>query len=146
MTTTNETERTEHIGLTRLAISGLLAAVVAGVVNVLVRVLATTLFDVPDGYQVLGLGPVVTTTLVGVIVATAVYGIVARVSKRPNRTFLSVAVVVLLLSFGPLIAPPAFLADAPPSVIGTLAAMHVTTAVIVVGLLVRASTREVGSR
>lgn len=145
MTTTNETERTERITVTRLAITGVLAAVVAGVVNVLVRVLATTLFDVPAGYQPLGWGPVVTTTVVGVVGATAVYGLLMRVAKRPNRTFLGVAAVVLVLSFGPLVAPPAFLADAPPSVLGTLAVMHVTTAVIVVGILVRASPPEVGS-
>lgn len=142
MSTTIETETSGSVAATRLAAYAALAAVVAVAVNVLVRVVATTTLDVPTGFGPLAWGPVVNTTVVGVLGATVVYGLLTRVSNRPNRDFARVALVVLVLSFVPLLAPPAFLVDAPASVPVTLAVMHVTTAAVAVGLLPRASNPE----
>lgn len=146
MTPTTETDASATIAVSRLATYGLLTAIIASAVNVLVRLAATSLFDVPAGFGPLGWGPVINTTVVGVIGATVVYGLLSRFSSRPNRDFVGVALVVLLLSFVPLFVPPAFLAGAPVSVLGTLAVMHVTTAVAVVGLLPHAPNTGVASR
>lgn len=143
MTTTTETEAPTPVAVTRLATYGLFAIVIACVANALVRIVASTLFDVPAGFGPLEWAPVINTTVAGIVGATVVYGLLARVSNRPDRDFVGVALVVLLLSFVPLLVPPAFLAEAPASVFVTLATMHVTTAIVAVGLLPR--TMEAGA-
>lgn len=137
MTTTTESEPTAPVELPRLVTYGIIAVILASVVNAFIRVVATTLLGVPADFGPLGWGPVVNTTIVGVVGASGVYGLLTRLSKRPNRTFLGIAAVGLVLSFVPLLVPPAFLAAAPASVLWTLAVMHVTTATVVVGLLPR---------
>lgn len=146
MTTTTETVTVTPVALTRLASYAVLAAIVATAMNVFVRVVAIALFDVPAGFGPLGVAPIVNTTVVGVVGATGVYGLLVRVSRRPNRAFLGTAAVVLALSFVPLLVPPPFLAEAPASVLWTLAAMHVTTAGVVVGLLQRTGNTGILSR
>lgn len=138
MTATRKTQ-SESVAVTRLATYGVVAAIVASVVNVLVRVVALTLFDVPAGFEPLGWGPIINTTVIGVVGATVVYGLLTRTSTRPTRTFTIVAAVVLVVSFVPLLVPPSFLAGAQWSVLATLAVMHVTTAAVVVGILPRAT-------
>lgn len=138
MSFTTETQATPSVAVIRLASFGVLAAIVASVVNVLVRGAAVLLFDVPGGVGPFGVGPVITTTVIGVVGATGVYGVLSRVSKRPVRAFVLIGTVVLVLSFVPLLAPPAFLAEAPATVLGTLGLMHVTTAGIVLGTMMRA--------
>lgn len=138
MSITTESHAIPPVTMTRLATFGVLAAIVASVVNVLVRGAAVLLFDVPGGVGPFGVGPVITTTVIGVVGATGVYGVLSRVSKRPVRAFIGTGTVVLVLSFVPLLAPPAFLAEAPATVLGTLGLMHVTTAGIVLGAMRRA--------
>ncbi|WP_227355932.1 DUF6069 family protein [Haladaptatus salinisoli] len=145
MTTTIDSERTTSVTVTRLVTYGVLAAVTATVVNALVRLVAIMLLDVPRGFAPLGWGPVINTTVAGVLGATVVYGLLTRISKYPDRGFLRIALVVLLLSFIPLIVPPAFLAAAPWPVLGTLAVMHVTTTVTAVSFLLRAADTGVSS-
>lgn len=139
--TTTQTDGPARIAPSRLALAGTLALVVASAVNVLLGGLATSLLGVSAGYGPLGWGPVVNTTVAATIGATVVYGLLDRVTERPNRAFLGVAGFALLVSFAPLVAPPAFLADAPTPVLVTLAAMHVTTALVVVVVLVRAGAQ-----
>ncbi|MFC6963655.1 DUF6069 family protein [Halocatena marina] len=139
MTTTTETESMESVAATRLAAYGLFAAIVAGAMNAIVRVGAIALFDVPR-FGPLGWGPIVNTTVVGVAGATAVYGLLVRTSSQPTRRFTIIAAAVLVISFVPLLVPPAFLAEAPGSVLLTLAVMHVTTATAILWLLPRSRT------
>lgn len=139
-TTVTETDSTATVTTTRLALYGALTAITAIGVNALVRLLALGVFDVPSGYDPLGWAPILNTTIAAVIGATVLYGLLTRVSNRPNRTFAVVAAVVFLLSFVPLLVPPAFLADAPASVFVTLGVLHVTTAAVVLALLPRATT------
>lgn len=138
MSTTTDTRAVSTVSATRLASFGVLAAIVASAVNLLVRGAAIVLFNVPAGYGPFGVGPVTTTTVIGVVGATGVYGVLSRVSKRPIRAFVAIGAAVLVLSFVPLIAPPAFLAEASASVLGTLGLMHVTTAGVVVGVMLLA--------
>lgn len=132
--------------MTRLATYGVLAVAVATVVNAIVRVVAVSLLGVSAEFEPLGWGPVVNTTVVAVVGATVVYGLLTYVSTTPIRTFRIIAAVVLVVSFVPLLVPPPFLAGAPWSVLVTLAAMHVTTAVVVIGILPRATGSGVSTR
>ncbi|MDR9381052.1 MAG: DUF6069 family protein [Natronomonas sp.] len=89
-------------------------------------------------------GSVTFLTTVGVVGATLVYGVLARVSSNPDRLFTIVAAVVLVLSLIPDVTvipnqPGGNLAAG-----GILGAMHVTTAVVCVvvltGVRVRTAT------
>jgi hypothetical protein len=128
-----------RVGATRLAQYGLLAVILAIIVNALVLVTALGVFGVPTEYEPLGWMPVVVSSAIGMIGATLVYGLVTRISERPNRSFVIVASVVLLVSFAPLVSLPAELVGAPQSVLVTLGLMHVTAAAVAVSVLPRAA-------
>lgn len=149
MARTNAAESPTIVGANRLVTYGLLAVLLASVANGLVRTIALTVVDVPLVFP-LWWEPVLAASAIGAAGATVVYGVITRVSKRPNRTFTVVAAFVFLVSFvGPvnaLLSPPPELADAPWTVFATLAVMHVTAAVAIVGVLTRATTPEVASR
>lgn len=134
MTTTIETKAHVSIPHRHLAVYGGLAVVFSILVNGSVRLIARSIFGVPAGYGPLEWGPIVTTTIVAATAATLVITLLVRISNRPFTQFLRVATVVLLLSFAPLLVPPAFLAEAPVSVFVTLGLMHLTTAAVVIGL------------
>lgn len=133
---------------TRLATYGLLAAILAIAVNGLVRAAALRVGGVPVVLP-LEWEPVIISSVVGAIGATLVYGVIASISTRPNRTFMIVAAIVLLLSFaGPVNAylspPPGMgLANAPWTVFATLSVMHVTGALAIVAVLTRATDSPV---
>ncbi|GAA0241613.1 hypothetical protein GCM10009000_066620 [Halobacterium noricense] len=125
--------------MNRLAKYGLLTVFVAVVANTLVRMITLSVSTVPVGFWPLGWGAVLGSTVLTTGGATIVYGGITRYSKRPNRMFTIVAMVVLLLSFGSFVAPPSVLAAAPTSVLAALAMMHVIVAVVSVGVLTRAA-------
>lgn len=119
-----------------LVTRGALAVVLSLVVNGLIvwAVIATGAvrpFD-PLNYQ-----PVFLLTTVGAVGATLTYGLVRRVSARPDRTFAVVVVVALLLSFVPDVAWLPGDPGATTAGIGVLMAMHVTTAAICFAVLTR---------
>ena len=111
---------------------GLLAAVLAAVVNALVLVIASSLFGAvvvpPD--EILTLGPVIAASAIGAVGAAVVLGVIGRFSRRPIRVFRVTALVVLLLSLVPIPLQEV----AGPSA-GALALMHILAAAIVVGVL-----------
>ena len=127
--TTRNPELSEKTSTGRVLRAGLLAASFSGAANALVLLVALAPFGsiaVPLG-EPLTLGPVVVASAVGAAIALAVMG---RVVRRPMRVFRIIAVVVLLLSFLPIV----LLGVAGPSA-GALILMHVVSAAIVVGLL-----------
>lgn len=136
-TTAVDSEPPTRVGVNRLVKYGLLTVLVAVVANALVRVIALSFIAVPAGFWPLGWGAVIASTALTAGVATGVYGLIARYSTRPNRTFTLVAAVVLVLSFGSFVAPPPVLAAASTSVMATLAVMHVVVAAVSVGVLRR---------
>ena len=140
-----DTESPTQIGVNRLAKYGLLTGLVALVANALVRSVALSVVAVPTGFWPLGWGPVIASSAIGAGGATIVYGVIARFSHRPNRTFTIVAAVVLVLSFVSFIAPPPVLAAAPASAMAALAVMHVIVAVASVGVLTQAVESDVRS-
>jgi hypothetical protein len=87
---------------------------------------------------------VIVVSLFGALGATAVYAVLARRVRNPDRTFVRVAAVALLLSFAPNVA--LFLTD-PAVTLGVLlglASMHVVAAVASVGALTR-GRRDAGA-
>lgn len=118
-----------------------LAAVAAAAANVLVRAVAIAVFDIPPEFEHLALRAVVLSTLAGVLAAGLVYALIARRARNPDRTFIVVAVVALLLS---LLAPLSIGLEDPPEYpgtdaasVGTLMAMHVVAATITIAALTR---------
>jgi hypothetical protein len=139
MATAVDTESPTRVGRHRLVKYGLLAVLVAVIANALVRIVVLSVVTAPAGFWPLGWGPVIASTAVGAVGATIVYGVITRVSHRPNRTFTVVAAVALVLSFVSFVSPPPVLAAAPASMLAALAVMHVVGAVAIVGVLTRAT-------
>jgi len=111
------------------------ALVLSVLVNVVVATAART-GEVGTGLQAMTYPSVVGLTVIGVVGATVVYAALVRVSSRPDRTFVVVAVVVLVLSIVPDVT---YIPSEPGGslVAGVvLAAMHVMTAAIVLWQLV----------
>lgn len=138
----NDTVENRGVDAVRLAGYGVTALVAVCIVNVVVLSAGLALFEYPSEFVggpfgPLAVGPVLVNSVVAAVGATIVYGIVARFSTYPNRTFTRTAAAVLVLSFGMLLTP--HLAGAPLSVYGTLAVMHVTAAVVIVGVLTHGS-------
>lgn len=118
-----------------LLVRGLMAVVLAVVVNVIIVFVSGSL-NIAPGFQPLSVPPVVFLTAAGAVGATVVYGLLGRFVDDVNRAFVRIAGVVLLLSFVPdiglLNADPA--ATVPGVVV--LMVMHVIVAGVSVGALV----------
>jgi hypothetical protein len=140
MATAVETESPTRVGVNRLVKYGLLTVLVAIAATALVRAVTLALVGAPADFIPfpLGWGPVIASTALGAVGATVAYGVVTRVSQRPNRTFTIVAAVVLVLSFVPMLTLPPEFADAIAPVMPALLGMHVVVAVVSVGVLTRA--------
>jgi Family of unknown function (DUF6069) len=115
----------------------LLAILISIIVNATLRVIAYQFIAIPADFWPLGWGAVITSTAITTIGATVVYWVSTRFSQRPNRTFVIIATLVLLLSFVSFIAPPPVLEKMPTSVSVILAGMHVSVAVICVSFLIQ---------
>ncbi|WP_231189260.1 DUF6069 family protein [Haladaptatus sp. DYF46] len=125
--------------LNRFVKYGLLTIVIAVIVNSAIRVVAYQFITIHSAFWPLGWEAVAGSTALTIIGATFIYWAVTRLSQRPNRIFVIIAALVLLLSFGSFIVPPPILEETPPSVSAVLAGMHVSVAVISVSLLTRIS-------
>jgi hypothetical protein len=143
MATAVDTESPTRVGMNRFVKDGLLTVLVAVIANALVRVVALSFIAVPAGFFLLEWGPVIASSAVGAVGATAVYSVITRVSHRPNRTFTVVAAVVLL-SFGTFVGPAPPLVSAPAPILAVLAMMHVVVAVVSVGVLTRVGSKDNG--
>lgn len=144
----NEPKTESPIGASRLVKYGIGALIAASVANTLVLFVSLSLAEFPPAYVggpfgPLAVGPVVVNSAIAAIGATLVYGVIAGYASRPDRTFVAVAGLALVLSFGMFLAPD--LAGAPPGVFAVLAVMHVVAAVVIVGVLTRAIGSEVAS-
>lgn len=110
-------------------------AVVLSVVANLVVLQAVLVPELVQGFEPLNVGPVALFSVLGAVGATVSYGVVDRFSEAPDRTFVVVAVVVLLLSFVPdvlmLQSDPAATAPA----VAVLMVMHVVVAAACVASL-----------
>lgn len=123
-------------------VAGIVATLAAILGNVAVFYLAALIQGGPllgpDPTGAAALAPVplpvpVVLTAIGIIGATIVFALIKRFSRQPARLFLIVALVVLLLSYLPLLTPIGL----PPATIAAFAVMHVVPAAIAVPILIR---------
>lgn len=123
----------------RLWQDGAVAAAGALVVNALIRTAAVNLFGVSAELRPFTWPQLTLFTLLGVLGATVVYGLVARRSQHPADTFRRIAIGVLALSFVPDIG--LLVTDILPGMtlaaFWSLIAMHMATAVVTIGRLTR---------
>ncbi len=133
----------ERVSLKRLLWVGPLAIVAALAANFIVRAIALAVLDIPADFMPLQTPAFIPFTVVGLLGAILVFAIIGRVARRPVRTFVIVAAVVLVLSFLPDIG---LLASGAPGAtlpgILVLMLLHVVAAVIVVALLVRLAVEK----
>lgn len=132
----------------QVATHGIAAIILANAVNLLVLAGGTSLVEYPSAFTggqfgPLAVIPVVVTSTGAILGATIVFAFVTRYTSRPARTFTGLAIAALVASFGMFLAPT--LSGAPANVLGTLAVMHVTTAIVAVWTL-RRTIRETGAK
>jgi hypothetical protein len=135
-TDTSARSATDRFTTAAVARRGALALALSAVGNVLLLAAVLASNAVPP-FMALSYAPVVVVSLLGALGATVVYALLARRVANPDRTFVRVAAVALLLSFVPNVA--LFLTDpaVTAGVLLALASMHVVAAVASVGALTR---------
>ena len=80
---------------------GALAIVASVVVNVVVRAILSTLFDLPSEFPPLQVGAIVTLTAVFTLIAVVVFALVVRFTQRPIRTYHVIAGAAFVVSIIP---------------------------------------------
>lgn len=121
--------------LSDVARAGGLALVASWVVNVAVTTVGRQA-GIGEGLMAMTYPSVLVLTTVGVVGATVVYAVLARLTDRPDRNFLVVAAIVLVLSIVPDFT---YIPGEPGGSVTAgvvLATMHVLTAAIAVWFLV----------
>lgn len=117
-----------------LAVRGGLAVALSLFLNYLLLTIILQL-ELVATYDHLAYPPVTLWTTIGVVGATVVYGVVTRRSNKPERTFVRLVVVVLLLSFIPDVALLVFDDDATVGAVTALAILHIPPAAVCIGVL-----------
>jgi hypothetical protein len=131
-------EPVERVAMDRLWWVGLLAALLSLIAVAIIRVLAIGPLGMSADFEPFHWRSLVVSTILGVLGAVVVFGLLGRFTRRPIRWFVIVATVVLILSFS---APLSLLRGVPrppgttPGTVWTLNVMHVVVAVICVALL-----------
>lgn len=118
-----------------LALRGGIAAVLAIAINAVIVVVGGAL-DLAPGFQPLTIPPVILFSALGAVGATIVYWLSSRYLTAGDRTFVRIAVAVLVLSFVPDIALLQFDPAATIPGVVVLMIMHVVVAAVSVALLV----------
>ena len=127
------------LDLVRRGILALLAAIAS---NVLIRVVATKVFDVDAGYEHLEWRDFISTTVGVVVLAVLLRIALARYGPRAPQIFTKAAVAVFVLSLAGPLSLPWTDAAADGGVVVTLVLMHVATALAVVALMVGRGWRD----
>ena len=124
-----------------LWIIGLVAAVAASLANLALMFFTKPSLGLPDTFGPLNTVPIILWSFIGAFGAIGVYALIRRFSATPNRTFVIVAVIVLVLSFIPDLAIRGVttgpFGGATAGAIATLMVMHVISFAIIVPLLSR---------
>jgi len=110
--------------------TGALAAIVAALADIVIRIGAGAVGAVPADYALLQPARIVAVCILAALAATLLLAALARRSRRPTPIFRVIATVFLVVSFaGPLGV------DAGAAIVATMLLMHVVTAAIVVAVL-----------
>lgn len=140
MSVSQVSQPTEKISMKSLLQLGLIALALSLIINWLITFGAISA-DIAPQLDALNYGPITFLTTIGVLGATITYGVLTRVVDNPNRVFTILAAILLLISLIPdfTIIPNetggSLLAGS------ILALMHITTAVICVGVLTEVRNR-----
>lgn len=97
MSSKSKSDVIQTVGAHRLAKFGVLAAITAGVVNVLILFISLAVGEFPaefvgGAFGPLAVGPVVMNSAVAAIGATLVFAVVTRYAARSARTFTLIAI------------------------------------------------------
>ena len=136
-TTTRPTSR-KGFALRKLVWVGPLTIIVAVLVNLVIRTIAVTFFDVPDGFTYLQAPFVIGSTVVFLLLALVAFILVGRFARRPVGFYRILTLVALFVSFLNPIMALAGLYPAPGMnlhIFWTMIVMHTVTAIITVSLL-----------
>jgi len=119
---------------------GLLAIIVSLLVNLLIRTIGFAVFNLSPTFGPLGIIPIAFWSIIMGIGAVLVFALVGRFSRNPVQLFLIIAIVVYCATFYPdyllLFTNLPVFAGATPYSIGTLLAMHIVEAAIMVCMLI----------
>jgi hypothetical protein len=136
----------QHNRSWRLWRVGFLTVLAAVIANILIALVARTLFPVASTFTPLQLGPVIVFTVIGVMGAVIVFALVVRWAKHPVHLFHRIAWAVLLVSLLPDLLLP-FVRLFPGTTlleVGALILMHVATGLICLGVLPRVKYERQG--
>lgn len=130
-----------------------LQAIIGSVVAALaVRAAAQAALDIPSGFPpLMSPAPTIFLTVVGVMLAVAVFAELRRSASQPIRSFRIAAAVALVLSFLPDIwlltdAAGSSFPGATIAGVGTLMVQHIVVAAVVVWLLTMRGDATVGRK
>lgn len=128
-----------QLSVRRLVFVGAALAVLATAADVILAMELRTALRVPAGFSPLTVPSVASMTIAGMIGATVVFGLIARVRPDPRATFLRIAAVALVLSWVPdlVIGITGIFPATTGSGILSLMALHVVAAACAVGILYR---------
>ena len=136
------------VSLGRLARVGALAVAVAILVNVVIRTVAVSVLGIGAGFQPLEVGPTVFFTVVGMVGAVVVFGLILRFVRRPVWLFRRVALAVLVVSLVPDVLM-LFSGSMPGTTVAgvlTLMVEHVASWAVAVGVLTTLVGEKEGGR
>jgi Family of unknown function (DUF6069) len=128
----------EHMALRRLIWVGPLTLVSTVIANLIIRTSAISLFGVPETFQYLQVAYVIGSSIFFLLLALLAFVLVSRFAQRPIRFYRILAFVVLCISFLSPVMALVGLFPAPGmtlSIFWTMIAMHLVSAIIVIGLL-----------
>ena len=122
-------------------VSGLIALIGSLIANAIVDTVFFPMTGVPESVMTFNIaGPVGAFTTIGVIGATIVYAVVRKLSSDPNKVFIRIAAVVLIVSFLPDLfvhnLGPMFAAITTSGAV-LLMAMHILCAAVTVTVLTK---------
>lgn len=139
-TQSRHSELTRRLDLSgsRLLKSGLSAAAIATVVNLWVANASAELFALSPEFVLLNFWHISNTTFGVTLIATLVYAVTSTYADtdRPDRLFVKVAAVATVLSFVPFLLAVPGRPGGTIEAVATVGLLHVTTAVVVVAVLV----------
>jgi len=114
-----------------------LTIVITAIANSIIRAIAVALLGVPETFQYLQVQYVIGSTIIFLLVALLAFVLVGRSARRPIQFIRVLALVCLCISFLSPVMTLTGLLPAPGmslSIFWAMIAMHIVSAVIVIGL------------
>jgi hypothetical protein len=132
-------QSSNRLSVRRLVAVGAGLAVVATAADVILAMALRSALGVPAGFSPLAVPGVASTTIVGMIGATVVFGWIARVRPDPRATFVRIAAAALVISWVPdlVIGSTRIFPGTTENGILSLMILHVVAAACAVGILYR---------